>query len=333
MSNLEKQKFSENPKIPENQPKMPNENPEKQNLFSNISDMLRNLSQTIGDFLGLENKEWKTNKIQEFFAKITGFFNGVNIEKWVTITKNTDLDKIREAFRPIIDLNDTSIELKEWDFIIYNPEKWTVEFYPADEKQETWHSINSKWEVSVTERKIPIPKPEEIEKEYQNSKNKIERKEKNWETETSRALARFLVKRWHANTGADSCGTAVDELLKSFGIKWVTPWHGRHGKNWEWFLEKDSRFKKVEVTNLKDIPDGAILTYNGKWTIDGKPNWSLANQKYWHVEIKWADDKFYSFYSSVNPGGSAKEPSLHNNFEAWKKATGLTGIYVPVSKV
>lgn len=74
------------------------------------------------------------------------------------------------------------------------------------------------------------------------------------------------------------------------------------------------------------------MTYNGKGTLDGKPNGSRMNQKYGHVEVKASDDMYYSFYASKNPGGSAKEPQLHNNFEAWKQATGFTGVFVPVAK-
>lgn len=56
------------------------------------------------------------------------------------------------------------------------------------------------------------------------------------------------------------------------------------------------------------------------------------NQKYGHVEIAGGNGKYYSYYASIHPGGSAKEPGLEQNFEKWKKATGLSGIFLPKSR-
>ena len=64
----------------------------------------------------------KPNKLQEFFANILGFFHGVDIEKGVTIRDASDVKKVREAFRPLINLDDTSLEWRAGDFIIYDKE-------------------------------------------------------------------------------------------------------------------------------------------------------------------------------------------------------------------
>lgn len=62
---------------------MPNEHPQKQGLFATISDMLRNLSSSLGlnKLFGMPENNEKTNPVQEFFAKMLGIFHGVNIEK------------------------------------------------------------------------------------------------------------------------------------------------------------------------------------------------------------------------------------------------------------
>ena len=323
---IEKQKSPlEKPPVTENPPKMPTDHPEKKDLFGNISDTLRTLSESFWGLFGL-NEEGKPNKLQEFFSKILGIFGGIDIEKGVTIEKIEDVQKVREAFRPIIDLNDTAIELKPGDFIQYNKDLGTVDFYPADSHEKSGHSLTPNGIVPIEKRRIPVPKPEDTNKELQLSGD-LEK----GATITSKQLAHYITRRWPAKTGADSCGTAVDVLLNDFGIKNVTPGSGRHGKNWQGFLEKDPRFKRVEINSLADIPEGGIMTYNGRGMLNGKLNGSAMNQKFGHVEIKWSNGMFYSFYASNNPGGSAKEPQLHNNFEKWKQATGFTGVYVPVA--
>ena len=202
----------------------------------------------------------------------------------------------------------------------------TVDFYPADGKEKGGHSITPHGIVPITKRQAPIPRSSDTNKELQLSGD-LEK----GATITSKQLAHYITRRGPANTGADSCGTAVDVLLNDFGIKNVTPGSGRHGKNWQGFLEKDPRFKRVEINSLAEIPEGGIMTYNGRGTLNEKPNGSVMNQRYGHVEIKGNNGMFYSFYASNNPGGSAKEPQLHNNFEKWKQATGFTGVYVPVA--
>lgn len=70
-------------------------------------------------------------------ASIIGIFNGIDIKKGVTIENPNDISKIREAFRPIIDLDETGIIFNEGDFLIFNEDTGTVDFYPADKTQSS----------------------------------------------------------------------------------------------------------------------------------------------------------------------------------------------------
>lgn len=316
-------------------PKMPNDHPEKQGIFSGISDALRNLSKFLGFSEQNENGDKKANKFQTFLASIIGIFNGIDIKKGATVEKSSDISKIREAFRPIIDLNETGIVFQAGDFIIFNENTGTVDFYPADKTQKSGHSTEMSGTVVVAPRKIPAKTSEQIETEYELKKNNqtVVPKESNETKTTTLAsqLWRWLSNNGPARTGNNSCGKAVHALLDKFGIKNVGQ-QPRHGNKWHNFLENDSRFKKIEINDLSEIPSGAIMTYSGKWHINGKPNGSIMNQKFWHVEIKWSNKLFYSFNGANNPGGSAREPQLHNNFTKWKEATGFTGAFVPIIK-
>lgn len=71
-----------------------------------------------------------------------------------------DVKKIREAFLPIVDLDETSIEFKEGDFIKYNKETGMIDFYPADKNQKSGHAEQSSGGVMMRESK-----PEDIAKE------------------------------------------------------------------------------------------------------------------------------------------------------------------------
>lgn len=136
------------------------------------------------------NEEGKPNKLQEFFSKILGIFDGIDIEKGVTIEKIEDVQKVREAFRPIIDLNDTAIELKPGDFIRYNKDLGTVDFYPADSHEKSGHSLTPNGIVPIEKRRIPVPKPEDTNKELQLSGD-LEK----GATITSKQLAHYITRR------------------------------------------------------------------------------------------------------------------------------------------
>lgn len=328
---IEKAKFASEAEnsTKENPSPMPNNHPKKQGLFTGISDALRSFSENIGlwNILWSQEREKKPNKLQEFFAKILGIFQGINIEKGVTIRNAGDVDKVREAFRPIINLDDTAIEFKKWDFIKYNKELGTVDFYPADSTQESGHSTTP---TGI----VPIDNPSKKVQQAENKRSKNHDEEppiqwaKNhkWETAFSRLIWENV--RPH-KSGPDSCGLAVRKILESFGMKNPPHWHGNQ---WYSMLKNDSRFEYVPVNSLSEIPAGAILTYNGKWKINGKSHGSPMNRKYGHVEIKSSKGLYTSYYASSRPGGSAKAPSLHNNFEKWKEATGFTGAFIPLAK-
>lgn len=296
---------------------LPKDNLEKRWIIDSISSELKKFG---NDIIGNSNNE-KTTPNQEFLSKIMWFFNWVDIEKWVVVNEAKDLDKIYEIFLPIIDLKETSIELRKWDFIVYNKELWTVDIYPADGNQKSWHSQKPTWVVPLWNRKKPEQKPEDFEKI-------LNRAEKSWWA-VSDSLWKFVKELKCAHTGNNSCWKAVRTLLERFWFKPSPRWNWNQ---WYGMMKNDSRFKYVEVNSLDEIPAWWILTFSWKWKINWKAHWSKMNQKYWHVEIKWEGNKYHSFYESENPGGSAKAPQFHNNFAKWKEATWFTWVFVPVAK-
>ena len=143
----------------------------------------------------------------------------------------------------------------------------------------------------------------------------------------SRDLWDYVVNKGPASTGDDSCGVAVRELLKWYGITGL-PESGADWKNWDNILDKrPDQFFKVKIGHPNEAYPGAILNYEGTGTL-----WSTMNHRYGHVEIKGSDGKYYSFYGGVRPGGSAatneKDP------EKFKELTGFTGYaYYPKKTV
>lgn len=134
-----------------------------------------------------------------------------------------------------------------------------------------------------------------------------------------------VVRRWPANTWRDSCGAAVRELLKSYGITGL-PESGAHGKTWNETLDKmPDKFVRIKINHPREAYAGAILVF------DGGKNWSDMNQEYGHVEIKWSDGRYYSYYASENPAGSAR--TKESDPKKYKELTGFTGYaYYPRQK-
>lgn len=160
-------------------------------------------------------------------ANMLASFQGIDIEKGVTLRTEGDVQKVREALRPIIDLDETGIIFKSGDFIRYNKNTGTVDFYPADKNNPSGHSTEMSGTVTVGPRKLPIKTPEQVEAEYESAVNNHAVKPQessNFSTAVSNRLGRWLSQRGTgASTGPNSCGTAVDALLTEFGIKNVTP--------------------------------------------------------------------------------------------------------------
>lgn len=256
---------------------MPNEHPEKQGLFAGISDLLRKLSDSLGlsKFFGNENSDKKTNKIQEFMANMIASFNGIDIEKGVTLQTEGDVQKIKEALRPIINLDETSIEFKAGDFIQYNKKTGTVDFYPADKNNPSGHSENRNARVWLNEQNekdiqpISIPTTGSTQTNTQNAEKSAQRSQENKESNNigsnvAKALGDHIVQHGAINMGKNSCGPAVDALLKRFGLNNVTPGKGRNGNAFERFLNNDPRFEKLNITSFDQIPAGAVLVYSGQ---------------------------------------------------------------------
>jgi hypothetical protein len=135
-----------------------------------------------------------------------------------------------------------------------------------------------------------------------------------------------VVQRWPAQTGKDSCGAAVRELLKSYGISGLSE-SGAHGKTWNETLDRiPDKFVRIKISHPREAYPGAILVY------DGGTRGSDANQDFGHVEIKWSDGRYYSYYASESAAGSAKSKEL--NPDKYREETGFTGYaYYPRKRV
>lgn len=139
-------------------------------------------------------------------------------------------------------------------------------------------------------------------------------------------LGDHVVARGPTNSWSNSCGAAVRTLLKSYGISGL-PETGANGKNWESILnERGDQFIKMKISHPDQAYPGAILVYDGSGT-DG----SSMNKAFGHVEIKWSDGKYYSYYEWSRAWGSAatneKDPIKYNEI------TGFTGYaYYPRQK-
>jgi hypothetical protein len=136
-------------------------------------------------------------------------------------------------------------------------------------------------------------------------------------TELATQLGDFVMSTNLPDTWSASCGKAVGILLNRFWIEEL-PQTGRDGKNWDDILEpriKKWQFKKVPIAHPDEAWSWAVLIYDGSWVL-----WSDANKTYGHVEIKWSDGKYYSYYEGSRAGWSAanaeKDP---------KKYADLTG--------
>lgn len=139
-------------------------------------------------------------------------------------------------------------------------------------------------------------------------------------------LGDHVVRRWPAKTWDDSCGAAVRELLKSYGVTGL-PESGANGKNWEEILNKrPDQFIKMKISHPDHAYPGAILVYDGSGS-----KWSDMNKEFWHVEIKWSDGGYYSYYNGKRAGGSAA--TTEKDPQKYVDLTGFIGYaYYPKQK-
>lgn len=138
-------------------------------------------------------------------------------------------------------------------------------------------------------------------------------------------LGEWLMRRGPAKYKKNSCGASVGNLLIEYGIPNM-PRSGRHGKNWDTICETppvSQYFEKVPCDLPTDAPAWSICVYNENATL-----WSSARRRWWHVEMRWGDGRFYSYYASQNPGGSAR--SKITDPQEYQRLTGFTGyVYQP----
>lgn len=147
-------------------------------------------------------------------------------------------------------------------------------------------------------------------------------------TELASKLGDYVMSTSLPDTGNNSCGAAVWLLLNRFWIE-ALPQNGRDGKNWDDILEPrihSWQFKKTAIKHPDEASAWAILVYDGSGQLG-----SEANKAYGHVEIKWSDGKYYSYYEWQRAGWSAA--TMAKNPEEYQKLTWFTGFaYYPVSR-
>lgn len=237
-------------------------------------------------------KYWLYNKARNLFST----------KKWDTFTLN--------LIPKVIELHLTAIDLF-WDYKNITSNK--------SEYKSNWIDFlcNNRRLSIVNNTTININKS--IKKTPQELSEKL--KQPNLSTE----FWKWLVKIWPANTWNNSCWRAIKILLKNFWMEiWIDSWHWYY---WENILNnRSTQFKKVQVNNIDDVKPWWIIVY---WKNAGK--WSEARKKYWHVEIKWANNLYYSYYSSKFPGGSTR--TSEKDPEKFKKITWFIWyVYYPFSK-
>jgi hypothetical protein len=140
----------------------------------------------------------------------------------------------------------------------------------------------------------------------------------------------------------NSCGASVYWLLKKANVHIdndVIPVTWRDGYRWEKFLDKwvqQKTFVKVKIDHPNEAKPWGIVVYR-KWAL-----WSIERIKYWHVEIKWGDWNYYSYYksdilwwSTFNTSKLEYEKKVIKgtiqNPYLFKEITGFTGyVYYPI---
>ena len=113
-----------------------------------------------------------------------------------------------------------------------------------------------------------------------------------------------------------------------------------HGYKWTKFLDewvKKATFVKVPISHPKEAITWGIVVYN-RWAL-----WSEMRAIYWHVEIKWNDGEYYSYYKSPRPGWSSYWSTTSryerkvidgsiSNPKLFQELTGFTGYaYYPLN--
>lgn len=118
----------------------------------------------------------------------------------------------------------------------------------------------------------------------------------------------------------NSCGASCWALLNKFWFRKILPQSGRDWKNWDTILERyaSQYFDKVPVSHPDQAPAGSVIVFNENARLG-----SSARKKYWHVEIKGSDWKYYSYYKSVNAWWSSR--TNEKNPQKYKKLTWFTG--------
>ncbi len=219
-------------------------------------------------------------------------------------------------------IQDTIVYYHTWPYVrvyIDNNDIWWLEKYKSSNPEiAKWMSENS-WNGYMNAARKYYTEDSMLLTTLDLSKS--------W-TEIATQLGDYVMSTSLPQTWSSSCGQAVGILLNRFGIE-ALPQSGRDGKNWDDILEprvNNGQFKKVAIKHPSEASSGAILVYDGTGS-----QWSNMNKDFGHVEIKWSDGKYYSYYEGTRAGGSAatneKDP------DNYRKLTGFVGYaYYPIAK-
>ena len=142
----------------------------------------------------------------------------------------------------------------------------------------------------------------------------------------ARELGDWIMKNYY-KWSKNSCGASVWNALINMWFKWM-PRNWRDGYKFEGFLnDRPNQFKKVAVNNPWEVKEWWIIVY-GKWA----RLWTSTRRNFGHVEIRWADGDFYSYYWSSKPAGSSKA-ARYENKDQYKQDTWFIGYaYYPTQK-
>jgi hypothetical protein len=127
--------------------------------------------------------------------------------------------------------------------------------------------------------------------------------------ELAKSLGSFVENNYGSyGWGAFSCGGSVGRMLNAFGVKGL-PSGERHGKNWNEFLDaRPSQFTKVKINTPDEALPGGILCYDE----GGGGKRSKMARRFWHVEVKGDNGKYYHYEEKDKWWGSAG-PNLKNS--------------------
>lgn len=244
--------------------------------------------------------------LQKMLIAVKWVLLGTDIHELKEIKTEADIDEIKTIFWWFVDFDDMGVKLSVGDSVKYDARTGVIRIFrkngdPSGSGEEL------AWIPTVAWEWINFEESETLRTQAREWSNKTKLPAEAYE------LGYHVADKWPAKVGASLCWRAVNRILSRFWISNPPAWNG---EDWDEML--DERVKKWEYTKVPiNHPDEAwpwaILVYDGEDKIVRDQQWNIIKRlgspkgrEYGHVEIKWSDNKYYSYYSSTRPGGSAK---------------------------